>query len=178
MYDARKPRAKLFQRSLVPCPLVDDVKGGEDLGDGSKGEEGDEETQRKQDTKSKSRILKGRDMVTIPHSASLFNMGGKKRRYEALNTSASIIHTNPVRCHHCLAPGHMHKYCPLRYCRLCDMYTHTAKQCFRTHVASEPHCRSGRGGFKKRSLVSRSHNTFKWRSSRDEMPVPFGTAGL
>jgi len=132
-----------------------------------------------------SRVVRGRDDIVIPASAIVFQdkAGGRKRRYVSL--AAPTIHTTPVRCHHCLAVGHMHKYCPLRYCRLCDMYSHTAKQCFRNQ-GNSPKLEEMRGvahhstgKLKKKALQSRGHHReFKWRSKVGNRPIPFGTAGL
>lgn len=44
------------------------------------------------------------------------------------NTSVPLCSTR-VRCYLCLATGHTQRTCPLRYCKMCMMYGHNAKQC-------------------------------------------------
>lgn len=120
-----------------------------------------------------TRVVRGREEVRIPATAITFNGSAQKRQYTSLATPP--IHTVPVRCHHCLAAGHMHKYCPLRYCRLCDMYSHTAKQCFRNTTPASLGSKTAVPEATKFGKGSSGATGLKWRVKPGNTPVPYNT---
>jgi hypothetical protein len=79
--------------------------------------------------KATSIIIYGRDTLRLPPPVH--------------GRAPPPLHTTPIgerglepmtmRCHCCLGAGHTQRYCPLKYCRLCEMYTHTARHCFRAN---------------------------------------------
>jgi hypothetical protein len=69
------------------------------------------------------KVTRGLDQVRISQS-----------KYKTRNVSVGRRQTTPVtlcpvKCYACLSLHHTQKICPLRFCKLCEVYSHTAKEC-------------------------------------------------
>jgi hypothetical protein len=94
-------------------------------------------------------IVSGREGLDAPHTVPNWKMN-----LAPLDVDGTLP-TTPVRCHQCLAAGHTKRRCPLQYCTLCDMYSHSSKYCYRK--TGMP-CKAPRI-----HVHSRKQHTAKWR---------------
>ena len=85
------------------------------------------------------KVTRGLDQLKISQS-----------KYRTRNVSVGRRQTTPVtlcpvKCYACLSLHHTQKICPLRFCKLCQVYSHTAKECLSAAPPpSKPHTKSWR----------------------------------
>lgn len=69
------------------------------------------------------RVTRGLDQLKISESKY------KTRNVSVGRRQAAPVTLCPVKCYACLSLHHTQKICPLRFCKICQVYSHTAKEC-------------------------------------------------